>query len=77
MGKRYGLLSIHANVIDEYMRMNERPMGAQHIINNLFDSFKRSPPTRRQVGMYLSMNPNYELISRGSQGRLYSFFCSK
>lgn len=77
MGKVFGLVSIHAEVIDEYMRGNPRPMGAQHIISNLFDSFKRSPPTRRQVGMYLSLNPNYELITKGSQGRLYSYSSSK
>lgn len=73
MAKYFGLCSIHAELIDAFMERNGEPLGARHIIDRLFDSFKRSPPTRRQVGMYLSLNPHYRMVENSSHGRLYSY----
>jgi len=73
MGKKYGLVSIHADTIDEYMIHNTESMGARHIIERLYDDFKRSPPSRRQVGIYLKLNPNYQLVEHSTHGRLYLY----
>jgi len=73
MGKRFGLLSIHADTIDEYMIESGETIGARHIIERLYDNFKRSPPSRRQVGIYLKLNPNYRLVENSTHGRLYIY----
>ncbi len=73
MGKEYGLLSIHAKIIDEYMREVSEPLGARHILDRLYGAFKRGSPTRRQVGIYLKLNPHYVLRENSSHGRLYSY----
>ena len=73
MSKVYGLVRIHAETINEYMKDNVEPLGARHIIERLYDMFKRSPPSRRQVGMYLKLNPHYALIENSTHGRLYLY----
>jgi len=73
MSKIYGLVSIHAKTINEFMETNEIPLGARHLIERLYDLFKRSPPSRRQVGIYLKMNPNYTLVENSTHGRLYLY----
>jgi len=73
MSKIYGLVSIHAKTINEFMETNEIPLGARHLIERLYDLFKRSPPSRRQVGIYLKLNPNYTLVENSTHGRLYLY----
>lgn len=73
MAKIYGLVSIHAKTIDEYMTKSKESMGARHLIERLYDEFKRSPPSRRQVGIYLKLNPNYQLVENSTHGRLYIY----
>jgi len=73
MPKHFGLACIHTKLIDAFMDSNREALGARHIIDRLFESFKRSPPTRRQVGIYLKLNPHYTLIENGSHGRLYRY----
>ena len=71
MGKVFGLVSIHAEVIDEYMREKMIPIGSQQLIYNLYDDFKRSVPTRRQVGTYLKLNPEYIFMMKKGGVSLY------
>jgi len=73
MSKIYGLVRIHAKTINEFMETNETPLGARHLIERLYDLFKRSPPSRRQVGIYLKLNPNYTLVENSTHGRLYIY----
>mgnify|MGYP003627263297 CR=1 FL=1 len=81
MSKIYGLVSIHAKTINEFMETNEIPLGARHLIEiiknwdnlDLEELEKRSPPSRRQVGIYLKLNPNYTLVENSTHGRLYLY----
>lgn len=71
MGKRFGLIESHADVIDEYMEGKMLPIGSQQLIYNLYDNFKRSVPTRRQVGTYLNLNPDYIFMMKKGGVSLY------
>jgi hypothetical protein len=71
MSKVFGLIKTHAKTIDEYMIDMRTPIGSQQIIYNLYDEFKRGVPTRRQVGTYLNMNPNYVLTGKNKGIKVY------
>ncbi len=51
--------------IDNYMMKQNTSMGANAIIHNLWDIWGSDAPTRREIGIYLKTNPNYQQVGIG------------